>query len=78
MQEYAEKIVSFIDPDGHIENILSRDHCIMVNKMFIKNLKLLNRELNKVILIDNNPNSCLLQPDNLLLIKSFEGDEEDK
>ena len=41
--------------------------------MLLKNLKILNRDLKNTVLLDNSSNSGLLQPDNLLLAKTFRG-----
>ena len=69
--------MSFIDPNRVIKHVLYRKHCISVNKMYIKNLKLIDRELKDIVLVDNNPNSGLLQPDNLLVIKTFKSEMND-
>ena len=51
---------------------------MQVNRIFLKNLKILNRPLKNVILMDNSPNSGMLQPDNLLLTPNFYGERVDK
>lgn len=71
LKEYAEKILEFIDPESIIKHILYRKHCIQINNRYIKNLRLVNRGLKDIVLVDNNPYSGLLQPDNLLLVRSY-------
>lgn len=48
-----------------------------MNKKYIKDLRLVSKKLKNIVLLDNNPNSGLIQPDNLLLIKTFRSEQED-
>lgn len=43
-----------------------------------KDLSYLNRDLDKVILIDTNPDSCRLQPENALIVEKWNGEPGDK
>ena len=38
----------------------------------------MNRDLEKVILIDTNPDSCALQPENAIILEKWKGDVRDK
>jgi CTD small phosphatase-like protein 2 len=52
-KQYADKIIDQIDPKHRISHRLYRDHCIIVNKVYyLKNLKILGRDLKNVVLID--------------------------
>jgi CTD small phosphatase-like protein 2 len=54
-RQYADKIIDQIDPKQRISYILYRDHCIIVNKVYyLKNLKILGRDLKNTVLIDVN------------------------
>jgi TFIIF-interacting CTD phosphatase-like protein len=43
----------------------------------VKDLSRLNRDLARTIIIDNSPESYVLQPENAIPIKSFFGDNND-
>ena len=52
-KQYADKVVQEIDPKKRISHVLNRDHCIVINKIYyLKNLKILGRDLKQVILVD--------------------------
>ena len=54
---YADKVLDLIDPKKRISHRLYRQHCIVINKTYyLKNLKILGRDLNNIIIIDVNPN----------------------
>jgi CTD small phosphatase-like protein 2 len=54
-----------------------RESCIEKEGIFFKDLRLINRDLAKVILVDNNLNSFSLQPNNGIPIKSWFDDPDD-
>jgi len=43
-----------------------------------QDLSYLNRDLGKVILVDTNPDSCMLQPDNAIILPKWKGDAKDR
>lgn len=45
---------------------------------FVKDLNLCNRDPGRVVLVDNNPISCVPQPDNGIPIASFFDDKDDR
>ncbi len=53
-----------------------RNHTIKVGDVNFKDLSKLGRDLNKVIILENNAENFGLQPKNGLKIKDFEGDEK--
>ena len=54
-KRYVESIIDQIDPKNRISYVLSREHCITINKYhYIKNLNALGRNLDSVILIDGS------------------------
>ena len=57
-KQYADAILDFLDPDGSIfEERLYRHNCVMTPFGYVKDLRIIqNRELRKVLMIDN---SCL-------------------
>lgn len=52
-KQYADKVVQQIDKKNRISHVLNRDHCIVINKKYyLKNLKILGRDLKSVIMVD--------------------------
>ncbi len=73
-KQYADKVVQQIDPKKRIAHVLNRDHCIVINKIYyLKNMKILGRDLKQVILIDDNKMAGILQPENFYKIDQFLG-----
>lgn len=56
-QQYADAILDFLDPDASIfEARLYRHNCVMTPFGYVKDLRIFDRDLSKVLMIDN---SCL-------------------
>ncbi|GFE55216.1 mitochondrial import inner membrane translocase subunit [Babesia ovis] len=56
---------------------IHRDRCIKFKGAYIKDLSKLGRNLNRVILLDHDRVACMLQEDNAILVREFDGDEND-
>lgn len=85
-REYADQILDAIDPENRlIHHRVYRDSCLEClvhpildeTKVYVKDLRVLGRDLSKVILIDNSLLSFLRQPDNGIVCNPFLGDEND-
>ena len=64
-QNYANAILDEIDPEGTlIHHRLYRQNCSILNDMYVKDLSLLNRDLSKMVLVDNAAYSYILQMSN--------------
>ena len=74
---YAEEIVKIIDKNKYISKIYSRKDCSFYNEVFYKDLNKIKKDLSNTIIIDNFPESYLLQHFNGLPIPSFFGDPND-
>ena len=61
---YAEQIISIIDKNKIIKSILNRDSCTFSKGLFLKDLKILNKDLKNVIIVDNNPVSYAFNKEN--------------
>ena len=77
LKNYADIVIDSIDPNNKIMGRLYRNHTNKVGDINFKDLSKLGRDLKNVIIIDNNSCNFGLQPKNGLLIRDFEGDEND-
>ncbi|XP_050523865.1 mitochondrial import inner membrane translocase subunit TIM50-C-like isoform X2 [Daktulosphaira vitifoliae] len=73
----AFPILDQTDPLGWIQYRLSRQCAEFHNGHLVKNLKKLNRDLTKVIVIDWNTSWNSLHPRNTLIIPRWNGDDND-
>jgi len=64
-QDYADFILNYIDKDNSfIHHRLYRQHCILEEGVYVKDLSLLGRDLSKTIIIDNIRDNFERQPRN--------------
>lgn len=70
-------ILDALDPKGYIMYRLVRDATHFVDGHHVKNLDNLNRDLSKVIVVDWNPNSTKMHPENTLNIERWLGNDDD-
>ena len=77
--DYSNKIINFIDPDSELFDMrLFRDQCYISPKgLYIKDLRMINRDLDKCIIVDDHAYSFGFQLDNGVLILPFTGEETD-
>ena len=80
IEEYAKPLVNLIDQKNFCSYKLYREHCIFDNdkNAYIKDLKKLGRDLKDVIILDNSPNSYILNKENGLPISTWFDDEDDR
>jgi Dullard-like phosphatase family protein len=76
-EDYADIVLDGLDKNNSIDYKLYRKHTEQINGVFIKDLSKLGRDINKVVIIDNNKDNFSLQPENGLHICSFLGDQND-
>jgi RNA polymerase II subunit A small phosphatase-like protein len=77
VSEYASKVVDAIDPNGYIRHRLYRDGCTAHQGYLVKNLSRLNRDMSKVLLLDNSFHVCSFEPRNCIPISSYRGGRSD-
>ncbi|XP_066595493.1 mitochondrial import inner membrane translocase subunit TIM50-C-like [Prorops nasuta] len=70
-------ILDALDPNGYIMYRLVRDATRFVDGHHVKDLDALNRDLNKVIVIDWNGESVKFHPENTLKIPRWTGNDDD-
>ena len=76
-QEYADPILDAIEKKGKFfDKRLYRQHAVIIDNVFVKDLSKLGRDLSKVIIIDNMPHNFKLQKENGIFIKNFYGDDK--
>jgi len=67
----AQPVVDSLDKSGCILHRLYRDACYFKNGIYMKDLSALNRNPNRIILIDDDPNAAGLNPQNLIKVKPY-------
>lgn len=77
LKEYASLVLDRIDRKGLISHRLYRDSCKEVDGMFVKDLSDKGRDMKRVVIVDDNPNSYLFQPENAIPIRPFTDDLAD-
>ena len=76
-QEYAEACLQKLDPTL-FERRFYRSDCEAKGKTFVKNLKVLNRPLSQVILLETFSTRPSTAEDNILRVKPWNGDPDDR
>jgi Dullard-like phosphatase family protein len=77
VKQYAGPIIDQICPSLPARQRMFRQHCTHRKGGFVKDLAIFKVPLERVIIVDNNPGSFLLHPDNGLLCSSWEGNPDD-
>lgn len=72
---YASRVMDFLDPLAVVRKRLYREACVQVDGNFVKHLGVLNRDLSKVVIIDNAITSFGFNVDNGIPIESWFGDD---
>lgn len=76
--DYADPIIDFIEKEKkYFKYRFYREHCINYGNFYIKDLTLFGKDLDKVIIVDNNIFSFAHYLQNGILISSFYNETED-
>nr|CCA25650.1 lectin putative [Albugo laibachii Nc14] len=78
LSKYANPLLDRLDPERTIRHRLYREHCVLHDGNYIKDLSLINRDLTQSIIIDNSPLSYLFHPRNAMGCSSFIDDPRDR
>ena len=75
-QEYADPIENCIEQnEKYFDARLYRQHTIIYENDFVKDISRIGRPLNSIIIVDNMPQNFRLQKENGIFIKPFWGDD---
>ncbi|EGR33377.1 hypothetical protein IMG5_055200 [Ichthyophthirius multifiliis] len=74
---YAEEVIKHIDPLNIIKKIFAREYCLVEQNVIKKDLRLLNIDLDRTIMIDNLEANVYKNNQNCIKINDFLGDFND-
>ena len=75
-QEYADLLIDAVEENKiYFEHRLYRQHTIIIDNDFVKDLSRVGRPLDKIAIVDNMPQNFRLQKENGINIKAFWGEE---
>ena len=75
-QDYANLLIDALEENKiYFEHRLYRQHMIIIDNEFVKDLTRIGRPLDKIIIVDNMPQNFRLQKENGINIKSFWGED---
>ena len=78
VKQRTDEVINIIEKNKRYFNgRLYREHCTLMGAAYVKDISKLGRNLSKTIIIDNDLGCFYLQQENGILIKSFEGKEDD-
>lgn len=79
LAEYANKIINSIDPENELFDMrLFREQCYITPKgLFMKDLRMIHRDLDRIIIVDNCAYSFGFQLSNGVLICPYKGEQGD-
>ena len=75
-QDYADVLIDAIEEDKiYFDHRLYREHAVIIDNDFVKDLTRIGRPLDKIIIVDNMPQNFRLQKENGIIIKAFWGED---
>ncbi|KAJ3449771.1 ctd nuclear envelope phosphatase [Anaeramoeba flamelloides] len=78
VQEYADPIIDFLDPNGYIKDRLYRCNCEQMSRNWIKDLSCVTNNFKKCVLVDNSPLAFSRNWKNGIQIKTWFGNPLDR
>ena len=72
---YANVVLNYLDPENkYIHHRLYREHCYQTQNMYVKDLRVIDRPISDMVLVDNAAYSYAFQLDNgIPIIPYYEG-----
>ena len=78
MDQMTDGIVAALDPKGQfVHHRLGKEYTVYRDGKHIKDLSRINRDISRVIIVDDDPECFSLQPENAIPISKWEGDRKD-
>ncbi|CAG9474940.1 unnamed protein product [Plasmodium vivax] len=78
IKSYADAVLNIIDVDHYVDKKFYREDCFEVNqKIYLKNLQSIKKEISRIVLVDDSNVSGLKYPENYFPIKKWQGDLND-
>lgn len=77
LSKYADPVADLLDKHGAFHARLFREACVFHKGNYVKDLSKLGRDLNRVVIIDNSPQSYIFHPDNAVPVTSWFDDPND-
>ena len=77
LKNYSDPLLDRLDRFGYCSYRLYREHCVMHDGVYVKDLSRIGRDLKDVIIIDNADFSYLFQPENAMPCLSWYDDPRD-
>lgn len=74
---YGNQIIDMIAPETPENHRLFRSSCKNISGYSVKDLSLIGKPMNKILLVDDINGSALLNPENLVHISPWEGNKDD-
>jgi import inner membrane translocase subunit TIM50 len=71
IQGIAEPVVDSLDKQGCIMHRLFRDATYYTNGIHVKDLSRLNRNVSRIVVLDDDPAEVSFQPENLIRVKPY-------
>ena len=71
-KDFCDSIIDIIEQDKkYFDYKLYKEHCVLDNNNFVKDVSLIGRDISKIIIVDNDDKCFTLNKENEILIKSF-------
>ena len=77
-REYADVIINEIEKKRSFFDFkFYREHCLIYKDTFVKDISRIGRDIQKIIIVDNNENNFVLNKENGIKISPYFGDDEE-
>ncbi|OHS98916.1 NLI interacting factor-like phosphatase family protein [Tritrichomonas foetus] len=76
-KKYANQVIDLIDDQIPHNHRFFRDDCTCMSGYFVKDLLKIGRDLNEILLVDDTEGCAMKQPNNLLRVTPWFGNQDD-
>lgn len=76
--EYVRSRLEYEGLVAHVDYVLTRGSCSVTSGTYVKNLFRLGRNIQNIVLLDDNFCSCLMNVPNTIPVKKFVGQDDDE